>query len=95
MQKVGEHGASTSRTLKAMEEMLKDRSGGIVEMNLTALLQQTAEMLQKYYEKEIGEYHIKTAFELPEHEIRIKGNAEQTSEQDLHEPAGQLRLCCL
>ena len=79
LQKVGEHGASTSRTLKAMEEMLKDRSGGIVEMNLTVLLQQNREMLQKYYEKEIGEYHIKTVFELPEHEIRIKGNAEQLS----------------
>ena len=79
LQKVGEHGASTSRTLKAMEEMLKDRSGGIVEMSLTALLQQDYDMLQKYFEKEIGEYHIKTVFEIPEHEIRINGNAEQLS----------------
>ena len=30
LQKVGEHGVNTTRTLKAMEEMLKDRSGGIV-----------------------------------------------------------------
>ena len=77
--KVGEHGASTSRTLKAMEEMLKDRSGGIVKMNITSLLHQDQEMVLKYFEKQISEYGIKTVFELPSQEIDINGNAEQLS----------------
>lgn len=79
LQKVGEHGASTSRTLKAMEEMLKDRSGGIVEMNLTALLHQNEEMVKKYFEKEIAQCHIKTVFNIPDTAISINGNAEQLS----------------
>ena len=49
LQKVGEHGQHTTRTLKAMEEMLKDRSGGITTVELTALLQQDMEMLRTYF----------------------------------------------
>jgi signal transduction histidine kinase len=79
LQKVGEHGASTSRTLKAMEEMLKDRSGGIIKMNLTPLLHQNEEMVKKYFEKQIAEYHISTVFDLPNHDVFINGNAEQLS----------------
>jgi len=59
LQKVGEHGQNTSRTLKAMEEMLKDRSGGIIDMNLTQVLQLNEKMVDKYYTKEIAEHHIK------------------------------------
>ena len=77
LQKVGEHGANTTRTLKAMEEMLKDRSGGISQMNLTTLLHQNEEMVRKYFENEISQYHIKTIFELPQNDILINGNAEQ------------------
>ena len=79
LQKVGEHGANTSRTLKAMEEMLKDRTGGIVKMSLTTLLHQNEAMLKKYFEQEIAQYHISTVFEIPEQEIDINGNAEQLS----------------
>ena len=79
LEKVGEHGASTTRTLKAMEEMLKDRSGGIVPMNLTPLLHQDEEMLLKYYEKDIRELGIITRFDIPDQDIHINGNAEQLS----------------
>ena len=79
LQKVGEHGQNTTRTLKAMEEMLKDRSGGIVPMDLAAVLRQDHEMLGKYYEKDIAQYGIKTRLELPEGELRINGNADQLS----------------
>ncbi len=79
LEKVGEHGASTTRTLKAMEEMLKDRSGGIIPMNLTALLHQNEEMVMTYFGKEIEQYHIKSVFEIPASEIKINGNAEQLS----------------
>ena len=53
LQKVGEHGVNTTRTLKAMEEMLKDRSGGVVELDLSTVLKQDEEMLSKYYAEEI------------------------------------------
>ncbi|MBR4899147.1 MAG: HAMP domain-containing histidine kinase [Prevotella sp.] len=79
LQKVGEHGQNTTRTLKAMEEMLKDRSGGIVPMDLAAVLRQDYEMLGKYYEKDIAQYGIKTRLELPEGELHINGNADQLS----------------
>jgi len=79
LQKVGEHGANTSRTLKAMEEILKDHSGGLVKMDLNALLRQDQEMLEKYFEKDIAQYHIAIKFNLPEGQLMINGNAEQLS----------------
>jgi signal transduction histidine kinase len=75
---VGEHGQSTTRTLKAMEEMLKDRSGGIVPMNLATVIHQNEQMVSEYYKKEIAEHQIKTVFDYPE-TIQIDGNAEQLS----------------
>ena len=79
LEKVGEHGANTTRTLKAMEEMLKDRSGGMVNMDLNALMKQDQEMLLKYYEQNIAEHHINILFNLPEEPLMINGNAEQLS----------------
>ena len=79
LQKVGEHGQNTTRTLKAMEEMLKDRSGGIVPMNLAAVVRQNEQMLHEYYKKEIAEYGIKVTLDCPEGELMIDGNAEQLS----------------
>ena len=79
LEKVSEHGANTTRTLKAMEEMLKDRSGGMVKMDLNALLKQDREMLMTYYEKNIAEHHIHVQFNLPEEPLMINGNAEQLS----------------
>ena len=77
--KVGEHGQNTTRTLKAMEEMLKDRSGGIIRMDLARVLRQDHQMLQTYYTKEIGEHKIKVTLDIPEGELPINGNAEQLS----------------
>ena len=79
LEKVGEHGANTTRTLKAMEEMLKDRSGGRVSMNLTSLLQQDKEMLEKYYAQEIATHHIKVDFDVPSQELTINANPEMLS----------------
>ena len=79
LEKVGEHGANTTRTLKAMEEMLKDRSGGRVSMNLTSLLQQDKEMLEKYYAQEIATHHIKVDFDVPSQELLINANPEMLS----------------
>ncbi|MBO4827786.1 MAG: hypothetical protein J5506_11250 [Prevotella sp.] len=79
LQKVGEHGQNTTRTLKAMEEMLKDRSGGISPMNLMDVIRQDKEMLHEYYKQEIEQYGIKTVFDDSEELLPIHGNAEQLS----------------
>jgi signal transduction histidine kinase len=79
LQKVEQHGVNTTRTLKAMEEMLKDRSGGIVEMNLVPVLHQDEEMLSNYFGEDIKQYDIKTSFSVPQESINIKGNPEQLS----------------
>ena len=79
LQKVGEHGQNTTRTLKAMEEMLKDRTGGVVDTEITAILKQDKEMVEKYYAKEIAEYNIVLDFQIPAQEIVIKANPEQLS----------------
>ncbi len=79
LEKVGEHGMNTTRILKAMEELLKDHSGNMVDIDLTGLLKQNKEMLDKYFEKEIAEYNIKTLLECPNEDIHVKANAEQLS----------------
>ena len=79
LQKVGEHGQNTTRTLKAMEEMLKDRSGGIIPMDLSTVIRQDKEMLQEYYRQQIAQYGIKTVFDDTEQQLPINGNADQLS----------------
>jgi signal transduction histidine kinase len=79
LRKIGEHGANTTRTLKAMEEMLKDRSGGIVSIDLAALLRQNQEMAEGYYKQQIANHQVTINFHIPTHEIRVMGNAEQLS----------------
>jgi signal transduction histidine kinase len=79
LQKVGEHGANTTRTLKAMEEMLKDRSGGRNNMDLNAILKQDEAMLRNYYSDDINRLNINISFNLPEGQLSMNGNAEQLS----------------
>lgn len=79
LQKVGEHGANTTRTLKAMEEMLKDRSGGMTQMDLIPIIRQDEEMVRKYFEKEIAQHHINIVFNIPVDHLSLNGNAEQLS----------------
>ena len=79
LQKVGEHGQNTTRTLKAMEELLKDRSGGIVTTDLCSILRQDEEMFATYYAKEISGHHICTKFDYPDAPIYIKANPDQLS----------------
>jgi signal transduction histidine kinase/ligand-binding sensor domain-containing protein len=79
LQKVSEHGQNTTRTLKAMEEMLKDRSGGIVPMDLVPVLRQDFQMLQQYYAADISTHHIAVRFDCPHDQIDMRGNADQLS----------------
>ena len=79
LEKVGEHGQNTTRTLKAMEEMLKDRTGGVVDTDIAAILRQDQEMTENYYAKEIAEHQIRLRFDIPNQEIPVRANPDQLS----------------
>lgn len=63
LEKIEQHGLSTTRILKAMEELLKDRSGNIEQVNLTALCKQNVDLLNKYNAEEISKYNIRVELE--------------------------------
>lgn len=64
LSKIEEHGNSTSRILKAMEELLSDHSCNYMPTDINQLCKMNIEVLQKYYEKEIMEYGIRCSVEL-------------------------------
>ena len=74
LQNVDQYGQNTTRTLKAMEEMLKDRTGGYIDMDLLPVLQQNEKMVNTYYAKEKEQYGIQTLFTLPSESMPIYGN---------------------
>ena len=59
LEKIEQHGVSTTRILKAMEELLKERSGNVEEALLVPLCQQTVNTFSQYYSKDISSYNIK------------------------------------
>ena len=79
LQNVDQYGQNTTRTLKAMEEMLKDRTGGYIDMDLLPVLQQNKEMLSNYFAEEIAQYHIRTIFNIPDSEMHLHGNPDMLS----------------
>src|SRR5574344_282491 len=76
MSKVEEHGQSTTRTLKMMEEMLEDRSGGKVQLDILQLLRDQFKLLQDEQQSIIEKLHIQTEMSCPEGEVHLKANPE-------------------
>ena len=74
LQNVDQYGQNTTRTLKAMEEMLKDRTGGYIDMDLLPVLGQSEQMTGTYYAKEKEQYGIETVFTFPSESLPIYGN---------------------
>lgn len=79
LQNVDQYGQNTTRTLKAMEEMLKDRTGGYLEMDWLPVLQQNVQMLDNYFAQEKEQYHIQTLVRLPETPLPLHGNPDMLS----------------
>ena len=85
--KVGEHGVSTTRVLKAMEEMLKDRSGGMRDFDLLPILTKDLEKLRTYltehskdyFNEDLSQLHIHTELNCEEKTLPIHGNPDQLS----------------
>ena len=58
LQKIEEHGLNTTRILKAMEEMLKERGGNMVLKDIAAICRKNIEMLHSYYAEDIAQCRI-------------------------------------
>ena len=65
LEKIEQHGLSTTRILKAMEEMLKEQSGKIEPADVGTLCQQSIDMLKKYYAEDIASYNIQIEWQKP------------------------------
>ena len=79
LQNIDQYGKNTTRTLKAMEEVLKDRTGGYMDMDLRPVLQLCEKKLGQQFAKEIEEYHIQTQFSLPAETMMLHGNPDMLS----------------
>lgn len=79
LQNVDQYGQNTTRILKAMEEMLKDRTGGYIDMDLLPILQQDEQLFNNYFANEKAQYHIQTVFNLPSDSMPIHGNPDMLS----------------
>ena len=77
--KIEEHGVNTTRILKAMEEMLKERKCNIVDTDLSAVCRLNVEMTQSYYKKEIAECGISIDVQGADKEVRAEVDSDQIS----------------
>lgn len=79
LEKIEQHGLSTTRILKAMEEMLKERSDKIEATDISLLCTQAVEITNKYYHEDIKKYKITVEWKKPELPIVADVNPEQMS----------------
>lgn len=68
--KIEEHGNSTARILKAMEEVLADHSCHMKTININKLLTDNLAILREYYQKEIKEAGISFKASIPDKPIQ-------------------------
>ena len=66
LEKIEQHGTATTRTLKAMEEMLKERSQKFEPTDLSQICQQCVDKLKNYCATEIASLNIQVETHLPE-----------------------------
>lgn len=74
--KIEEHGGNTSRILKAMEEVLKDRNRQKSQIDIIALCHKSLDMLQVYYEEDINLMKVSLLEDFPRKSLVIWGNEE-------------------
>lgn len=76
LEKIEQHGLSTTRILKAMEEMMRERSNKVEPMDVAMLCDQAIEILRKYNATEIQTYNISVEWVKPELPIVADVNPE-------------------
>lgn len=71
---VHQFGQNTTRILKAMEEVLRDRTGGYGDITLLPVLQQVERQFAKHHAQEQEQYGIRPVFDLPADPMPLYGN---------------------
>ena len=66
LEKIEQHGISTTRTLKAMEEMLKDRSQKFESTDLCQLCQQCLDKFRNYFPDDIARLGVQVELDRPD-----------------------------
>ena len=79
LEKIGQHGISTTRTLKAMEEMLKERSRKFEANDIAQLCQQCVDKFKNYYAEDIAALGIQVECIRPEAPVMRDVVADQIS----------------
>lgn len=79
LEKIEQHGLATTRILKSMEEMLKERPGTIQGVDLTLMCQQNYEMILNYCADDIKELGISVCWEKPSEPVIANVIAEHLS----------------
>ncbi|MCQ2073855.1 MAG: ATP-binding protein [Bacteroidaceae bacterium] len=69
LSKIEQHGLSTTRILKAMEELLQERAVKAEKIDLKAFCQQNMEVFRNYFATDISEKNIQVEFDVPDGEI--------------------------
>lgn len=64
--KIEEHGVNTTRTLRAMEAMLKNQIGNVASIDMGPLCRQAVQVTAEYHKKDIEQYGISLRCELPD-----------------------------
>ena len=71
---VHQFGQNTTRILKAMEEVLRDRTGGYGDITLLPVLQQVEKRFAKHHAQEQEQDGIRPVFDLPDDPMPLYGN---------------------
>ena len=76
---VNQFGQNTTRILKAMEEVLRDRTGGYDHIQLLPVLQQVEKQFTRHHAEEQKQYGITPRFDLPADMMPLYGNPDMIS----------------
>src|SRR5574344_192209 len=77
LEKIEQHGINTTRILKAMEEMLKERHGNNQRIKLAPMITKILEVVRSYHAEKIKQYNISLELTNCPEEVIIEANAEQ------------------
>lgn len=79
LSKIEEHGVNTTRTLRAMEAMLNNHVGALVNQNICPLCRQVVEVTQEHLKADIARCGITIKADLPDHPVMVEIDAESIS----------------
>ena len=77
--KINSHGGSTTRMIKAMEEILKDRGGKRVEVNLNQLILQSVNLIAHTYKEVLDEKGIVLLTDFQKDDLIMEGAQDELS----------------